>query len=561
MQALLVALCLCCGAQDPLGLAQESSRPIPVAYTADVFVAGGAVGGVSAALAASEAGASVFLAAQEPYLGGDMCGTYRLWLEDGETPEGRLAKALYEAPEPGSALGAGLPFTYEASLSPAGGHRDTNPPSMLSDGKWASASTQSVQYDEEVTLTLDLGAETALGRLHVLAYQRPGDFVVGSIEVYAGDGKGNWEQVAAEDNPASPSESCEQESLRITAPLGISSRYLRVTAHPAPRAKRMLLSEIVIEGPATETQEKPDAMRYPPRPMQIKHVLDQALIEGGVEFLTGSYVTDLIHTADGNIAGVVMANRSGRQAVLAKVIIDATPNASVARMAGAQFSQPMPDRRIFRRIVVGGEAVSDPALTARGLPSPVLVNQPGQAGKTYPAFEYTAELAIADNTYAALEAAEHRFRNLTYHAGQVAASDVLFEIPPVALHCKARQEGPWSGPEAVSLDAFCPLDAPGVYLINGYADVARDDAGTLLRPLVSMKLGERIGREAARAAKTLPPPPSPQDLRLLITEHTLAALPEPGDTREFLDGPRPHWTRCPRSAPRIGCCRFWGATT
>ena len=52
----------------------ESPRKIPVAYDVDVVVVGGSSAGVAAAVAAAKGGAKVFLAAQRPYLGEDMCG-------------------------------------------------------------------------------------------------------------------------------------------------------------------------------------------------------------------------------------------------------------------------------------------------------------------------------------------------------------------------------------------------------------------------------------------------------------------------------------------------------
>jgi ribulose 1,5-bisphosphate synthetase/thiazole synthase len=55
----------------------ESAREIPLAYDVDVIVVGGSTRAVSAAQAAAQAGASVFLAAPRPYLGEDICGTYK----------------------------------------------------------------------------------------------------------------------------------------------------------------------------------------------------------------------------------------------------------------------------------------------------------------------------------------------------------------------------------------------------------------------------------------------------------------------------------------------------
>jgi len=149
----------------------ENSREIPVAHDVDVVVVGGSARAVAAAVAAKESGATVFLAAQRPYLGADLCATWRLWLESGERPVDGLAKSL---------------------------------------------------FGEEDSAT----------------------------------------------------------------------------------------------------------------PMNVKRTLDEALLEADIPFLFGCYVTDILCDADGGPAGIVMANRSGRQAVIAKVVIDATDRAAAARLAG-----------------------------------------------------------------------------------------------------------------------------------------------------------------------------------------------------------------------------------
>ena len=52
---------------------------LPIIDEADVVVLGGSSAGVAAAEAASKNGAQVFLVCGDPYLGADICGTYRLW--------------------------------------------------------------------------------------------------------------------------------------------------------------------------------------------------------------------------------------------------------------------------------------------------------------------------------------------------------------------------------------------------------------------------------------------------------------------------------------------------
>ncbi|HEO71441.1 MAG TPA: FAD-dependent oxidoreductase, partial [Candidatus Hydrogenedentes bacterium] len=107
-----------------------------MAYDVDVVVIGGASAAVTAAVAAAEAGATVFLAAPRPYLGEDLCATYRLWLEDHEEPTTPLAQAMFKSPRPVMRVGESMPFTYRADLPSDPRHPDASPPSRLADGRW-----------------------------------------------------------------------------------------------------------------------------------------------------------------------------------------------------------------------------------------------------------------------------------------------------------------------------------------------------------------------------------------------------------------------------------------
>jgi len=181
-------------------MVEETARAIPLGQTVDVVVVGGSTGAVAAAVAAKNAGASVFLAAPRPYLGEDLCGPLLTWLEAGETPVSALATQLF-------------------STSPA-------------------------------------------------------------------------------------------------------------------------------------------------RPMYLKRVLDTALENAGVPFITGSAVTEVLRDSGGGLAGVVLANRSGRQAIQAKVIVDATDCAWVARMVGASFAAWPAGSQEFTRVVIGGAARSGPGIAS-----------------------------------------------------------------------------------------------------------------------------------------------------------------------------------------------------
>ncbi|MEI7948350.1 MAG: FAD-dependent oxidoreductase, partial [bacterium] len=68
---------------------------VPVVAEVDVCVIGGGVDAVAAACAAADKGAKVFLTTARPYLGDDLCGSQKLWLEEGESVSSEIGKALF----------------------------------------------------------------------------------------------------------------------------------------------------------------------------------------------------------------------------------------------------------------------------------------------------------------------------------------------------------------------------------------------------------------------------------------------------------------------------------
>jgi len=71
----------------------------------------------------------------------------------------------------------------------------------------------------------------------------------------------------------------------------------------------------------------------------MKLVLDQMIKEADVKLLLHTYITDALVTKENIIKGIEAYNKSGRQVVLGKVIIDATGDGDVAVMAGAPYEK------------------------------------------------------------------------------------------------------------------------------------------------------------------------------------------------------------------------------
>jgi len=482
----------------------ESARDIPVAYDVDIVVVGGTSGGVAAAVEAAKEGAKVFLAAQRPYLGADICSTYRLWLEPGEEPTLPLVKKVFAESPVSLISGKGIDFTYEANKPFASVHKDTQPPSVLTDGKWHSASTQSVQYDGDVTIIADAGGERWLKKVHIMAYQRrnPGlsdDFEVKFVTVSVSSDKQKWSQVAVIKN-ARVGEPLQEPwgPIILSASVTGKARYVKFLVEKSSDVNRLLLGEIVIEDELSQ-EKSSESLRTPPTPMQVKRTFDEALLEAGVDFLFGCYVTDVLRDGEGKIAGVVMTNRSGRQAVRAKVIIDSTPRASVARIAGAFFKHYPGGLQDFKRIVVGGQGRLDKDIQARKMPTPILVSD----GSLCQAIEYTHKIPMKDSSFASFANAEQIAMDATWEPVLKDESEALFQVPPDPMKGQKSLSGAWPGADKVSLDAFRPFGITRLFVLGGCADVSRDAADKLLRPLELMEVGSRIGVAAASEAKRI----------------------------------------------------------
>ena len=541
LAVVLVAASVASAAQAPAAV-DESARQIPVAWDVDVVIVGGSTGAVSAAVAAAQAGAKVFVAAPRPYLGEDMCATLRLWLDEGETPASPLAMQIFSAEADTGPVAFvardpnALPFKYETSLPSAARHRDTSPPSRLTDGVWEKSSADSVEYGGDVTITADLGSVQDVAEARLVVFHRVGgDFNPAAVAVQTSDDKKAWKDVATVkcDKP-------QGEIIALTVPIGAKTRYAKFLVTKAEDATRVLVGEIMLirrspatapapaAAPAAEPAKAPASFNRLARPLRVKNACDDALLGAKVEFLTGTYATDVLRDDAGNICGVVMANRTGRQAVLAKVVIDATDRAWLARTAGVEFRPYPAGPQTFKRVVVGGEPKADAGATVRKLPVPFTA-----AGRSFDAFEYTLTLPMAGGSFPEFAKADQVARDKTFHLGQVDAAEVPYQVPPDPMKGKAAAGADVTSPDKIPLDAFRPATAARLYVLGGCADVPRDLAEKLLRPLALIDAGARVGAAAAAEAKALPAAGTAK------VAGAKAAAVAKGDTKELLTGIRP----------------------
>ena len=315
----------------------SESRELPIIADVDVLVIGGTTGGVAAAIAAAQNDAKVFLVAPYPYLGEDMTATLRLWLEPGEKPEPPLALAVYNdayRDEPAATITReSYPFTYTVKGKINAAHPELKEkPGRLADKKLSTPVTESLQVDENATVIADMDELRELSEIDLVSFFRAGDFQVSEVEYSVSEDGKNWQPLGTVKHHAGHADYDKPISFSLKLEKPISTRYVQAVAKRAAEIKRILLGELFLV-PAKEdadATEKPQddsnrPMFPPPRPLHVKKVLDDALLKANVNFIYSSYaVSALREKGTDRICGVIIQNRQGEQAILAKTIIDAT---------------------------------------------------------------------------------------------------------------------------------------------------------------------------------------------------------------------------------------------
>ena len=239
-------------------------------------------------------------------------------------------------------------------------------------------------------------------------------------------------------------------------------------------------------------------------PFTVKKALEDELIDHNIDFLYSSYITEVLFDDQGEPAGVVLANRSGQQVIRSKVILDATRGAYVARLAGAGFQEEKADElQPFQLITVGN--TTNPV--APSGEKRILPISPKRGDKEFAANEYTFHCPVEDWTYSSICKTEQEIRGKVWDADQADSADNLFYIPPFRIKgiqpCTDRR----LNMDVLSINAFVPKDVTKdtkrIYVLGSCADVNREVAQELLKPVHLVSLGEKIGEAAAHAAKTV----------------------------------------------------------
>lgn len=256
------------------------------------------------------------------------------------------------------------------------------------------------------------------------------------------------------------------------------------------------------ELPETAIARKVFLQMKTPTPLYVKSVLENELIDNQIEFLYSSYVTNVLADSKGKTAGIVIANRSGRQAIRCKALIDATHTASVARMCGVSFSSYRQEKQQFGFTVVGNKIKEAPEI----IQAEVLPFTFKNEGKEYPVTSYTFEYSPKDNSYATLMEIEQSIRDKTWDPDQGDSSDLLWYTPGYSIIARKPYTESFSTVRAIPYETFLPKEADNVWILGPCAGVDRKVAETLIRPVHAMVIGDILGEYVAGQVAASPLP-------------------------------------------------------
>jgi ribulose 1,5-bisphosphate synthetase/thiazole synthase len=485
------------------GAVVDAEKQLPLVQDTDVVVVGGSSGAVAAAQKAAASGAKVFLVAPRPYLGEDMAGHLNLRADVNDDTSSELYSKIFKATAPGSSKS--LPFTYQANAKPAPRHSDPKN-TRMTDGAYSDSSAESVEFDKDVEYTLDLGTPQEIGGVLVYAFIREGSggFATEEVAVQTSSDAKAWSPAVT-----APSQGSNDDVTSFNLPLPIKTQYLKVTAKKQSKYARQLLGEICVYPAAEPDKQEKKPMASETTPFKIKRTLDEALLKAGIPFLTGAFATDILTDESGKLAGVVIASRSGRQAIRAKVVVDATERGMIARAAGAKATPFPSGDYTFKRTLISGE----PPPKAENMRVSELLgiyntNVKGvKAPKDMPSVitgrMYVCEITLPmkDGSARSFAEAEQKARDQMFTKTQLDTSDTMAFLPPDQFNCKASSKAPWSGVGALDLGVFQPADVENLFVLGPLADVSRDAAQALMKPGNLMAVGTRVGETAAAVAK------------------------------------------------------------
>ena len=224
---------------------------------------------------------------------------------------------------------------------------------------------------------------------------------------------------------------------------------------------------------------------------EIKAVLEQELLRNRVDYLYSSYPTHLLKNEHGNIAGVVIANRSGFQAIKAKIVIDATTHAQVARLTDISFKKRHNGSITVSRTIVCNKVFDLPNVVIRKIAEKALF-----AEKEYMVYEYSTRYNFTNLSLASIAKIEQQALLHLWNPEAIWLADDCCLPPLLRMESDRKTDG------YIKI-GHLQAGTKQIYILSGCADVADNQLGQFSNPCRLMELGNSLGKYVATKAKSI----------------------------------------------------------
>ena len=274
-------------------------------------------------------------------------------------------------------------------------------------------------------------------------------------------------------------------------------------------------------------------------PMKVKGLLDRVLLKRNIQFLTGSFPAELLVDQDGKPAGMTMVNRSGRQAIRAKVIIDATPYAALVRQLPDVLTDFNPGKKQASFTVIGGglQKANDTIQGKQVLDV--------KYSKDYPVYQYDAKIDLKEDTYRAHSKAIHQIRTMVSDPKMADHSEGLLVFPEHMIKTESNSDHP------IALENYLPKGFGNLFVLNAYMGIKNETIRHQLinSPYRLAPIGKEIGKAAAElASKT----EVPKDIDYLASTGDEAKFAVSESAKSFRFNDRPEVKLSGNQLPVLG---------
>ena len=153
------------------------------------------------------------------------------------------------------------------------------------------------------------------------------------------------------------------------------------------------------------------------RPMEVKHTLDQVIMEADIPVMMGTMPGEVFTDESGCLRAVTLCNRSGRRWMTCRAVIDGSFRGELARLAGVPISAPLREIQVVRR-VMGGKAENEAEWVREG----------GEEKSGHKMWAWRGNVTLKDGSWSAWMAMEQAVRMRAFRRGQSFSADGVFAL-------------------------------------------------------------------------------------------------------------------------------------